>query len=246
MAILGALGCRFRGDERKSEEHAYFRDLTALALGFLLLPLLAWGAGVVVLKAFTTRYVLHWLFGVFLLLPLIAARAFRLDRVLGLALLAACGLPASVYVGLGTVRAFRVQQRTDDLALLESAVCKLSGDIAVSDPHLFTQLVDYSPVLKARCVYLWDRANDLRYTGQDVSSLNFMHAARMGWFRSEPWGSYRNRDKAFLLLTVPDCQPDGGWLQSYLKAAGRYGEVVAKVGQHIIVAAKPIEVGATP
>ena len=73
VAVLVILRFRFTR-HIKSDDDNQFRDLTALALGFLLLPLLAWFAGVVVLKAFSAKYVLHGLFGVFLMIPLFAAR----------------------------------------------------------------------------------------------------------------------------------------------------------------------------
>jgi Dolichyl-phosphate-mannose-protein mannosyltransferase len=80
VAIFGMLGFRFT-PEFNGDEDDRSRELTVLALGFLLLPLLAWGAGVLVLKAFTVRYVLHGLFGVFLMLPLFAARAFQVGSI---------------------------------------------------------------------------------------------------------------------------------------------------------------------
>ena len=224
----------------KTQETLRFRELTALGLGFLLIPLLAWAAGILVLKAFTARYVLHGLLGVFLLLPLLAGRVFRQDRSLALALLMACGLPALVFATQGTKRVFKAPNDNPDLARIEEMISKLSGDVVVSDPHLLLEMIDSSPAIKAKCVYLWDRKNESTYTGQDGFSHLAGPGAQMGLFRSEPWSNYANKDNAFLFLTAPDSQSDGlGWLRAHLEAGHRYGDVVVKAGKYLIVEAKP-------
>ena len=239
VAIFATLGVRFTRED-KTEERIGFRELTALGLGFLLVPVLAWAAGIVVLKAFTARYVFHGLLGVFLLLPLFAGRVFRQDRALGLALLMACGLPALVFAVQGTKRVFKAPNHGQDLARIEQALPKLSGDIVVSDPHLLLEMIGYSPALKAKCIYLWDRKNESTYTGQDGFSHFAGAGEQMGLFRSEPWSQYSNKDKAFLFLTTPNSQSDGlGWLRAHLEAYHRYGDVVAKAGKYLIVEAKP-------
>lgn len=256
VAILVLLGIRFTF-EAKSADAVHFRELTALSLGFLLLPLLAWGAGVLVLKAFADRYVLHGLFGVFLLLPLFAGRAFRLNRLLAVVLLVSCGLPGFLFVALGTARCLRAPSdsiaaasggaRPLDLALLERELPKLDGDILVSNPQVFMQMVSYSPALKAKCIYLWSRENELRLTGQDGFTHWAIDGVKMGWFRAKPWEDYPNKNKAFLFLAAPDGGSDGpGWLRAYIELGGRYGEVVMKVGQYEIVQAKPAEAEPTP
>jgi hypothetical protein len=243
VAIFSVLGFRFTR-EIECNEDGRFRELAAMALGFLLLPLFAWGADVAVLHTFATRYVLHWLFGLFLLFPLFAARVFRLDRSIGLALLVACGLPASAYIAQGAANNMRSPHYNDDFVLLERALPKLNGDILVSDPLVFTQIVNYSPTLKARCIHLWDREDELKYTGQDEVSMGYPDLVRMGWFRGQEWSDYPDRNGTFLFLTVPDSESDGaGWLRAYMKDADRYGRVVMKVGRYVIVAAKPLDLG---
>lgn len=238
-ALFATLGVRFTR-EADLVESGEFREVAALSLGFLLVPFLAWGAGLVVLKAFTTRYVLHGLFGVFLLLPLLAGRVFRFDRFLGLALLMACGLPALLFVGQGLNRLRKAPHRSEDFAQVEEILLKLNGDIAVSDPHLFFQLLNDSPALKTKCIYLWDRQNEVAYTRQDGFSHLAEPGTRMGFFRSEPWSSFPAREHAFLFLTVSDSQADGiGWLRAYLEAEQRYGGVVARAGPFVVVEAKP-------
>ena len=243
VAIFSVLSFRFTS-EIESNDEGRFRELTALALGFLLLPLFAWCADVAVLHTFATRYVLHWLFGVFLALPLFAARVFKSDRSLGLALLVACGLPALAYVGQGAISNVRTPHYNDDFVLLEEALPKLNGDIVVSDPLVFTQIVNYSPALKARCIHIWDRENEFKYTGQDEVSMGYPDLVRMGWFRGREWSDYPNRGGTFLFLTVPDSESDGaGWLRAYIEDADRYGGVVMKVGRYVIVGVKPMDVG---
>ena len=225
-----------------SVENNQFRELTALALGFLLLPLLAWCAGVAVLKAYSIKYVLHGLFGIYLLIPLFAARYWGRDRTLGLALLIGCGLPASVFVLRGDVNILKSPNYNDNFLLLEKALPNLKGDIAVSDPLLLTELVNYSPALKARCIYLWSRDNELKYTGQDTVSQAFERMGQMGWFREQLWTDYERQNKTFLFLTVPDSQSDEtGWLRAYIEQAGRYGNVAMTIGPYVIVQAKPLE-----
>jgi Dolichyl-phosphate-mannose-protein mannosyltransferase len=238
-ALFATLGVHFTR-ESSSVENPRFRELAALGLGFLLVPVLAWGAGIFVLKAFTTRYVLHGLLGVFLLLPLFAGRVFRLDRALGLALVMACGLPALLFAGQGLNRLRKPTRPSPDLARLEQILPQFSGDIVVSDPHFYFELLNDSPALKAKCIYLWDRQNEVAYTAQDGFSHLAAAGTSMGFFRSEAWRDYPNRDNAFLFLTVPDAQPDGiGWLRGYLETEQRYGNVVAKAGRYVVVAAKP-------
>jgi hypothetical protein len=241
VAIFWVLNFRFT---RPSVEEAdgQFRDLAALALGFLLIPLLAWGAGIVFLKAFTTRYVLHGLYGVFILLPLFAARVFNRDRSLGLAMLLACGLPTSAFLLRGALANLEPQHCYDAFLQLEQALPNLDGDIVVSDPLVFTQVVNYSPALKARCIALWDRENELKYTGIDEVSLGAEHGVELGWYRAQAWSDYRQRNQAFLFLTVSDGESDLGWLRDYLKQAGRYGNVVLSAGPYLVVKAKPLEI----
>jgi hypothetical protein len=180
------------------------------------------------------------LLGVFLLLPLLAGRLFRLDRSLGLALLMACGLPALLFAGQGVRRLTKPSHPDGDLAQIEAAVSQLPGDVVVSDPHLLFPVLNDSPALKAKCIYLWDQPNETKYSGQDGFSHLAGAAARMGFFRAEPWSSYAKHDSAFLFLTVSDSQPDGlGWLRGYLETQQRYGGVVAKAGPYLIVEAKP-------
>jgi hypothetical protein len=247
-AALVALRFRFTPREYKDQANGRFRELTALAFGLLLVPLLGWLAGMLVFKAFVHRYVQHGLFGVFLLVPLFAARHFRADRSLGLALLVACGLPASLSVARGVAGDFKPPARHDDFAQLEQALPKLSGDIVVSNFLVFTPLVDYSPALRARCIYFWDREKELQYTGQDMLAYGAPALAQLGFFRGEPWSSYHDRDKAFLFLAAADSVPDGvgEWLRAYMKASDRYGEVVLRAGSLLIVRAKPVKSGIAP
>jgi hypothetical protein len=241
-AALVILRFRFTRHIKSDEDNQFF-DLTALALGFLLLPILAWCAGLVVLKAFSVKYVLHGLFGVFLLIPLIAARSWGRDRSLGLALLLGCGLPASVFVLRGAVDNLRLTHYNDNFILLEKALPSLKGDIVVSDPLLLTELVNYSPALKARCLYLWSRDNELKYTGQDTVSLAFDQMGRMGWFREQLWSDFERQNGTFLFLTVPDSQSDElGWLRAYMEQVGRYGKIAMTIGPYVIVEAKPLDV----
>ena len=252
-AIFFLRGIRFT-QGTSEDESVHSPELAALALGFLLIPFLAWGAGVLVLKAFVDRYVLHGLFGVFLLLPLFASRIFGRNRPFALALLVSCGLPGLLFISLGAARVLRAPSdivaaasggaRPLDLTLLESALPKLDGDIVVSNPQVFMQMVSDSPILKARCIYLWDRENELRLTGQDGFTHWAIDGMKMGWFRAEPWADYSDKNKAFLFLTAPDGGSDGlGWLRDYVESENRYGEVVMKVGQYVVVAAKPSQAG---
>jgi hypothetical protein len=240
VALFATLGVHFPREE-KLDESPRFRELTALGLGFLLIPLLAWGAGLLVLKAFTARYVLHGLFGVFLLLPLFAGRIFRLDRTLGLALLVACGLPALFFAEQGGKRLLKPSNPNADLAQLAAALPALKGDIAVSDPHLLLELLNYSPALKSKCIYLWDNKNELAFTSQDGFSHLAGSAANLGFFRAQAWSDYPDRDRAFLFLTTPDSESDGlGWLRADLEAEHRYGQVVAAPAKYRIVQANPL------
>ena len=240
-AVIAILRFRF-AHHIKSDLDNQFCDLTALALGFLLLPLFAWFAGVVALKAFSAKYVLHGLFGVLLMIPLFAARFLGRDRSLGLALLLGCGLPASFFVLRGAVDNFRSTHYNDNFILLEKALPNLNGDIVVSDPLLLTELVNYSPALKARCIYLWSRDNELKYTGQDTVSLAFERIGQMGWFREQRWSDYERQNRTYLFLTVPDGQSDEiGWLRAYMEQVGRYGKVAMHVGPYVIVEAKPLD-----
>ena len=229
---------------------SHFCEITALALGFLLLPLLGWAAGVVVLKAFVDRYVLHGLFGVYLLLPLLAGRIFRFDRVLGLVLALACACQGLVFMARGAEGAFKAPDplrpatyggaRPVDLTLSDDALTALPGDVVVTDFHVFLQMVDHSPRLKTKCIFLWDPEKERRYTGSDVMSRMSRNGASVGMFRSEPWNGYGNRDKEFLLLAKPSSETEvRGWLRAYLQSSGRYGEVVKQVGQYVVVAIKP-------
>jgi hypothetical protein len=90
-----------------------------------------------------------------------------------------------------------------------------------------------------------DRQNEVVYTRQDGFSHLAEPAAGMGFFRSEPWSSFPDRERAFLFLTVSDSQADGiGWLRAYLEAEQRYGRVVARAGPYVVVEAKPHQDGA--
>lgn len=248
MAILIASGAPLPQESRE-EEIPYLREITALGLGFLLVPILGWLAGMI-LKAFTDRYVLHGLLGVFLLFPLFACKAFKSRQSIGMVLVVGCGLPALLYVALGTAKALKTPNplvaaanggaRQSDLSDLELALPRFNGDIVVSDPHVFLQIVNYSPVLKARCIYLWDAEKERKYAGHD-DFYNFVrNGVPLGWYRAESWNSYRSHDEAFLFLTTPDGQSDGaGWLRAYLASVERYGVVTTKIGQYLLVAAKP-------
>lgn len=242
VAVFSLFGVRF-SPEPEPYRAVCFRELTALALGFLLVPVFGWAAGMIVLKAFTMRYVLHGLFGVFLLVPLFAARAFRLNRCMALALLLACGLLAGLFLGRGTSRLLRVPAPNEDFAQLAEVLPRLSGDIVVSDPHVLIPLLNESPALKAQCLYVWDGEKERTYSGQDVFSHFAGPAAGMGWFRAEPWSQFEKEHSSFLLLTVPDGYSDDiGWVRAYLHDTHRYGNVVAIAGRFLVIeaTAKPI------
>jgi hypothetical protein len=164
---------------------------------------------------------------------------FRLDRSLGLALLMACGLPAMLFAGQGLNRLRKPTHPNADLERLAAILPKMQGDIIVSDPHLFFELLNVSPALKAKCISLWDRKNEVAYTSQDGFSHLAEPGTRMGFFRSEAWNQFPERDHAFLFLTVSDSQPDGvGWLRAYMEAEQRYGDVVDRAGPYVVVRAK--------
>jgi hypothetical protein len=230
--------------ESDGEPGPHVQELTALALGFLLVPWLGWIAGVMALNAFVDRYVLYGLFGVFLLVPLLAARFFQRSRLLGLALLVACGLPGFLSMARGIAGDFRPAVQHNDFALLERELSKLPGDIVVSNPLLFDELVDYSPALKAKCIYLLDRENELRYTHITVMTQTISNFGQVAGFRTAEWKKYNGRNAAFLFLTVPDSESDElvEWLRPYLRANRRYGEVVMKIGRYVVVRAEPGDV----
>jgi hypothetical protein len=239
VALFATLGVHFSREE-KFDDSPQFRELTALGLGFLLIPVIAWCAGLLVLKAFTARYVLHGLFGIFLLLPLFAGRMFRLDRSLGLALLMACGLPALLFAEQGTKRLLKPANPNADLAQLAAALPAFDGDIVVSDPHLLLELLNYAPALKSKCLYLWDSQKELTYTDQDGFSHLAKPAVEMGFLRAESWSDYSARNKTFLFLTTPDSEHDGlGWLRAYLESEHRYGPVQAKPAKWLVIQATP-------
>ncbi len=232
--------------ENEDQGDSRFRELTTLALGLLLIPLLGWVAGMIVLKAFYERHVLHGLLGVFLLVPLFAFRALGGNRSLLLALLLAFGLPASFDVVQGLAADLKAPARQEDFARIERELPKLGGDIVVSNMHVFTQLVDYSPALKARCILLWDREKELQYAGNDTTSQGAPVESQLGFYRAEAWSDFADRNGTFLVLVAP-AAPDMAleWVRPYLKASGRYGDTVMKAGQYAIVRAKPAEPGAT-
>jgi hypothetical protein len=235
--------------EFKAPADSGFRELSALALGFLLIPVLGWIAGYIVLRAFVDRYVLHGMLGLFILIPLFAAHVLKQNRVAALALLLSCGIPAVHFVTHGFVTGLRPPDplesstyggpRRVDLALLEAALPKLPGDIAVSDHTVYVALVNDSPALKAKCVLIFDRGVELEYTGQDTVSVWAKSAAQLGLVRAEAWRDFDADGKPFLFLTTPDGASDGyGWLRAMLEAENRYGRVVMKVGRYLVVEAK--------
>lgn len=239
-SLLIALGFRFARDT-DSNEVSCFRESVALALGLMMIPVMGWLAGELLLKAFTDRYVLHGVIGVCLLIPLFAAQVFRRDRALGLALVLAFGLWAVSEAGAGARGVLRPAPDNPDFVQIAAALPELPGDIVVSSPHIFTQMITYSPALKDRCILLYDRPKELQFTGQDTGTPNYVAARELGFFRTEEWDRYPGRDGSFLFLTVPDYNPDWpGWLRDYLKSVNRYGRVVRTFGPYILVEAKPL------
>jgi hypothetical protein len=241
-AACATLGLRLTPEPR-GEGNTRTRGLAALGLGFLLIPWIGWGVELFALKVFEDRFVLHGLLGVFLLVPMLAAWWSRSDRLLGLALVTACALPAFITLERGIAGDFKAPAQYADFALLEHALPQMEGDVVVPDMFLFAEMVDYSPALKAKCIYLTDAEKELEYTGSEKLSLIFPKWAVITGLRTTKWRDYPYRDVGFLFLTLPDREPDSSveWLRPYLRASGRYGGTLMSLGRYVIVHAKAVD-----
>jgi hypothetical protein len=226
-----------QGDERRD------REVIALGLGLLALPVIAWVPSMTILKAWTGRYGLHGLLGLSLLIPLLSARLFKSDRVVGLALLLACATPAAFTVGRGIFDLAVPTRERSFLQPLEAAVLRCRDQIVVSDPSSFIELTEQSPILKSHLIYLWDDVKELQFTGiggpprkprKDKNWTSYFSGVI-------PFENYSHKDDSFLLLTVPEGVQDGvfGWMRTYLKANNRWGRELEHIDPYIIVEVKP-------
>jgi hypothetical protein len=197
-----------------------------------------------ILKAWTGRYGLHGLLGLSLLIPLLSARLFKSDRIVGLVLLLACATPAAVFVRRGIFDLVVPTPARSVLQPLEEAVLRYGEQIVVSDLSSFIELTEQSPFLKSHFIYLRDDVKQLQFTG--IGGL-----PRKPRKDNKDWTSYfpgiiplekyPHKDDSFLLLTVPEGVQDGiaGWMRTYIKANNRYGRELEHIDPYIIVEVKP-------
>jgi hypothetical protein len=253
FAALLALGATLVQTPRlasnaSANRQALDREFAALAIGLSLIPVLGWLAGLFFLKAFVTRYVLHGLIGLFLLLPLVASRLSKGNPILAFLLILtfACQGMHVVAAGISDLMkapdpmrsAYPFVARPFDLTAIQSAVSRLHGDIVVSDSHVLIQLANYSPELKARCIYLADRGMEMEFTGKTTSTHEIDALSRVGWVRESPWSEYRQ--SGFLLLTTSQAGDDQSWVTTEVEQSQRRGPVVATAGKYVILQVNPL------
>jgi hypothetical protein len=219
------------------------REVIALGLGLLALPVIAWFPSAMILKAWTGRYALHGLLGLSLLIPLLSARLFKSDRVIGLALLLACATPAAFSIGRGIFDLAGAPRERSSLQPLEEAVLRYSDQIAVSDPSSFIELTEQSPIFKSHLIYLWDDVKQLQFTGLGGPPRNPRKDKNWTSYFSGviPFEKYSHKDDSFLLLTVPEGVKDGvlGWMRAYVQANDRWGRELEHIDPYIILEVKP-------
>lgn len=222
-------------------------EFIALALMLTLVPVFGWLAGILFLKAFVTRYVLHGLIGLFLLLPFVSSRLSKGNPVVALLLIATFGFQGLLVVGRGIsdllkapdpILAPRISDASlSDLTAIQSAVSQLHGDVVISDPRVLIEMANYSPELKSRCIYLADRDKELEINGKTTSAHMLSDLSRVHWVREAPWSAFRN--SGFLLLTLNDAASDYGWLTTEMDRQHRRGPLVANAGKFVIVQVNP-------
>lgn len=224
-------------------------EFVTLALVLSLIPVFGWVAGIVFLKAFVTRYVLHGLIGLFLLLPLLSSRLSKGNPVVALLLILTFGCQGLRVVGTGISDLLKAPNpmlsphASDaspfDLAAIQTAVSQLHSDVVVSDPQVLIEIANYSPELKSRCIYLADRENELKFNGKTTSSHMLPDLSRVNWVREASWSAYRN--SGFLLLTVSNAADDYGWLTAEIDQSHRRGSLVATAGKFIVIQVNPLQ-----
>ncbi len=224
-------------------------EFVTLALVLSFIPVFGWLAGFLFLKAFVTRYVLHGLIGLFLLLPLLSSRLSKGNPVVALLLIATFGCQGLRVVGTGISDLLKAPNpmlsphlsdaSPFDLAAIQSAVSQLHGDIVVSDPQVLIEIANYSPELRNRCIYLADRENELKFNGKTTSAHMLTDLSRINWVREAPWSEYRN--SGFLLLTLSNAADDYGWLTAEIDRSHRRGPLVGTAGKFIIVQVNPLQ-----
>lgn len=225
------------------ERRAGDDEFAALALTLSLIPIIGWLAGIFVLKAFVTRYVLHGLMGLFLLLPLVASRFSRGNPKVALLLILTFAGWGLHVVGRGWLNLVEARDpmrsahpsdpRPFDLASIQSVLGRGQEDVVVANMEIYLPLADYAPALKGRLIDAYDIKMAYEVTRSTTVDHWMEDASRIGWVRGVPWAEYRQR--SFLLLTTAQREDDGSWLARELAETHRLGPVIATAGKYVIV-----------
>lgn len=196
---------------------------SAAAAGFLLVPLAAVGAAILVTGAYTPRYVLFAAIGV-VSLPALALARLDADRRWPIALVA---LVLVAVVG----RVFwyqRLEVRADNeererrLALVSGEVGSQPGVVVVlSDPHDFLELSHLAPdAVRRRLVRPTSPALALRYIDTDSTEAGLETLGRIAPLEVEDYDAFVRRERSFVLFLTSD--PDRpSWIDRALRDGGR-------------------------
>jgi hypothetical protein len=192
--LVGILALsRIRGIPHDTGDQVPEHEWVAAAL-FLAIPLVDVIAALMVTHAFTPRYALIGLTGVFVLMPLLAAEFGGARSTAAVAMAAVLGWGALVtLIDHGDPENPFAQEPVLGQALEQ-------GDVVVSDGQLFLQMWQYAPQrLKSRLVFVVDDAAAIRYMGFNTIDAGIRPVALYAPMSVIEYADFIKRSRDFLL-----------------------------------------------
>jgi hypothetical protein len=210
----------------------------AVAIGFLVLPMIGVLQAVFVTGQIAPRYVLPLVIGFGIMVALLAYENLRDDAIGGLLIAALLLAGWGSHVG----REFlRLRPAGDRVQAFYLAAAQQPGElsIVINNGNWYFQLAHYTPAeFSSRLVYLIDLDAATKYTGTDSVDLSLQRYARFLPLNLRPAGPFLRSGRPFLLDAPPD-----GWLLPVIQSEGAQTELVAIAGGHMLYRVEPKQVG---
>jgi len=210
-------------------------DEFILITGYLLTPALALAAGILTLSVFHPRYVLFFLIGTFLAVPLVVHRAFPLNRLVAILLLLCVAFVPVQYLDRMSTRPVRTEDT--QLAFLLAHLPEPDSSVLVPDSNSYFVLFHYAkPTVRGRLAYVYSPtlALQMKKVGYDTTERVYAALGSQCNCHIFELESYLRRHRRFYLLDT-DASLTKEWISVWLRGMQLRQHTVARSGSTALI-----------
>jgi hypothetical protein len=208
------------------------RFILAAGVGFLLLPMAGYAAGLFITGFFVPYYHMLTAFGLFIAIPIVASTISGGNRLIGLCVFA-CALGYGCFVTARGLTGFvRTEAPYPTVAELRKVIPEPSPDILVPSTAAFLPMFEsnrHDP--ENNLMYLADRAKAMKILGTDTSDTLYPELAARSRVRVFDFEDYVSKHDHLYMVVLPSGQGVAQWQFTYfLKDPTTRLRWIAKVG----------------